>query len=153
MVFVNEAGVRLMLADSSDQLVDRPITDFLAEESIPAMQAGIAALREVGDCTAQYPAQMIRVDGSLLAVEVVIVMTVWGDEPALQVITRDVSARHATEATLRYQAALVNHVSDAIIGTTGSGVVTSWNPAAETIYGRSADDAIGRPSPIWSAPR
>ena len=58
---------------------------------------------------------------------------------------RDVSARHDTEATLRYQAALVNHVSDAIIGTTRSGVVTSWNPAAEAIYGRSADDAIGLP--------
>ncbi len=144
VVFVNDAGVRLMLADSSDQLVDRSIADFLAEESIPAMRAGIAELREVGDCTAQYPAQMTRVDGSLLAVEVVVVKTVWNDEPALQVITRDVSARHDSEAALRYQAALVNHVSDAIIGTTKTGVVNSWNPAAETIYGRSAAEAYGQ---------
>ena len=144
VVFVNDAGVRLMLADSSDQLVDRSIADFLAEESIPAMRAGIAELREVGDCTPQYPAQMTRVDGSLLAVEVVVVKTVWNDEPALQVITRDVSARHDSEAALRYQAALVNHVSDAIIGTTKTGVVNSWNPAAETIYGRSAAEAYGQ---------
>ncbi len=45
----------------------------------------------------------------------------------------------------RYQAGLVNHVSDAIIATTSAGVVTSWNPAAETIYGRSAAEAHGRP--------
>ena len=38
------------------------------------------------------------------------------------------SERHAKEAALRYQAALVNHVSDAIIGTTVTGAVTSWNP-------------------------
>jgi len=145
VAFVNDAGVRLMLADSSDQLVGRPITDFVVGESLPAMNSGVAALREVGDCTGQYPAQMIRADGTLLPVEVVVVLTVWNDEPAYQVITRDVSARHATDTVLRYQAGLVNHVSDAIIATTSTGTVTSWNPAAETIYGRSAAEAHGRP--------
>ena len=145
VLYVNDAGVRLMLADSSDELVGRPITDFVAPESIPPMQAGIAALQEVGDCTPHYPAQMIRVDGTLLPVEVVVVLTIWEDELAYQVITRDVSARHAADAALRYQAALVNHVSDAIIGTTATGVVTSWNPAAEAIYGRSADEALRQP--------
>lgn len=145
VVFVNDAGVRLMRADSSDQLVGRAIDEFVMGESLPAMYAGITELREVGDCTGQYPAQMIRMDGSLLAVEVVVAMTVWRDEPALQIITRDVSARHATEAVLRYQAGLVNHVSDAIVGTTAAGVVSSWNPAAETIYGRSAAEAYGHP--------
>jgi diguanylate cyclase (GGDEF)-like protein/PAS domain S-box-containing protein len=144
VVFANDAGVRLMLADSSEQLVDRPISDFVDTESISAMRSGVADLREVGDCTAQYSAQMIRMDGSLLAIEVVVVLTVWDDEPALQVITRDVSTRQASEAALRYQAALVNHVSDAIIGTSKTGLVNSWNPAAETIYGHSAAEAYGQ---------
>jgi diguanylate cyclase (GGDEF)-like protein/PAS domain S-box-containing protein len=56
-----------------------------------------------------------------------------------------VSERHVAESALRYQAALVNHVSDAIIGTTAHAKVTSWNPAAEVIYGRSAADAVGQP--------
>ena len=51
VLYVNNAGVRLMLADSSDQIVGRPITDFVAPESIPAMVSGLAGLREVGDCT------------------------------------------------------------------------------------------------------
>lgn len=144
VAFVNDAGVRLMLAESGDQLVGRPVTDFVVAESLPAMYDGLAALRELGDCTGQFPAQMIRADGSLLAVEVVVVLTAWEGKRAYQVITRDVSARQESENALRYQAALVNHVSDAIIGTTKSGVVTSWNPAAETIYGRSAAEAHGR---------
>ena len=134
-----------MLARSSDEIVGRPITEFVASESIPPMLAGLAELREVGDCTPIYPAQMIRIDGSLLAVEVVSVKTEWEDEVAYQVITRDVSARHAADAALRYEAALVNHVSDAIIATTETGLVTSWNPAAEAIYGRSVDEALGLP--------
>jgi PAS domain S-box-containing protein len=145
VVFVNDTGVRLMLADSRDQLIGRPLADFVAGESLRALSSGIAGLRETGDCTDHRSAQMIRMDGSLLAVDVVIVKTVWNDEPAYQVITRDVGARHDAEAGLRRQAALVNHVSDAIIGTTAAGVVTSWNPAAESIYGRSAIEACGRP--------
>ena len=145
VLYVNDAGVRLMLARSSDQIVGRPIAEFVASESIPPMLAGLAELREVGDCTPVYPAQMIRIDGSLLAVEVVSVKTMWEDEVAYQVITRDVSARHSAETAMRYQAALVNHVSDAIIATTESGLVTSWNPAAQAIYGRSVDEAIGLP--------
>jgi diguanylate cyclase (GGDEF)-like protein/PAS domain S-box-containing protein len=144
VLFVNNAGVRLMLADSSDELVGRPIADFVAPESIPPMVSGLSSLKEVGDCTVAYPAEMIRIDGSRLAVEVVVVYTIWDDEPAYQVVTRDVATRHAAEASLRYQAALVNHVSDAIIGTTASGIVSSWNPAAEAIYGRSAADAHGK---------
>ena len=46
---------------------------------------------------------------------------------------------------LRYQAALATHVSDALVATTTEGVVTSWNPSAETVYGHYAADAIGRP--------
>ncbi len=145
VLYVNDAGVRLMLARSSDEIVGRPIAEFVASESIPPMLTGLAELREVGDCTPAYPAQMIRIDGSLLAVEVVSVMTVWEDEVAYQVVTRDVTARHSAHAAMRYQAALVNHVSDAIIATTETGLVTSWNPAAETIYGRSVDEALGFP--------
>jgi diguanylate cyclase (GGDEF)-like protein/PAS domain S-box-containing protein len=144
VLYVNDAGVRLMRADSPDQIIGHPITDFVAAESLPPMLAGHAALREVGDCSPHYPAQMIRADGTLLPVEVVVVLTIWEDELAHQVITRDVSARHAADVALRYQAALVTHVSDAIIGTTPTGVVTSWNPAAEAIYGRSADQARGK---------
>ena len=145
ILYVNDAGVRLMLAGSREEFIDRHITDFVAAESIPPMLADIAELREPGDCSRHFSAQMIRCDGSRLAVEVVAVLTIWEGDVALQVITRDVSERHTKDAALRYQAALVNHVSDAIIATTGAGVVASWNPAAEAIYGRSAAEALGQP--------
>ena len=145
VVFVNAAGVRMMKANSREELLGRLISEFVTAESIPPMLADLAKLRNSGDSTPLLPAEMICADGSTIAVEVVAVKLSWEGASALQVVTRDVTARRAAEATLRYQAALVSHVSDAIIGITADGLVTSWNPAAEKIYGRSAAEAIGRP--------
>jgi diguanylate cyclase (GGDEF)-like protein/PAS domain S-box-containing protein len=145
IVYVNPAGVRWMAAESAAQLVGHRITDFVHADSIPAMLARIALLREEGDTSEPSETRLLRFDGTMLEVEAVSVLTAWDGRPAYQVVFRDLSAQKAAEATLRYQAALVNHVSDAIIATTPTGMVTSWNPAAEAIYRRPATQALATP--------
>lgn len=145
VVYVNPAGARGFGADSAEQLVGRPITDFVQPDSIGPMLTRILALSEEGDSSPASEAVLRRLDGSPLEVEAVSVLTSWDGEPAYQVIFRDLTAQKAAEATLRYQAALVNHVSDAIIATTADGVVASWNAAAAAIYRRPVERALGLP--------
>jgi PAS domain S-box-containing protein len=52
----------------------------------------------------------------------------------------------ASRAELRQLAALVAGSDDAIVGVDRAGVVTSWNPAAATLFGEAADAIIGRPA-------
>src|SRR5712691_4814445 len=41
------------------------------------------------------------------------------------------------------QGAVVNSAEDAVITTTLDGVITSWNPAAERLFGYTAAEAMG----------
>lgn len=54
---------------------------------------------------------------------------------------------HARQTLLLHAsqlAAIVEGSSDAIYGVTMGGIVTSWNPGAEKLFGYSADEAIGQ---------
>jgi diguanylate cyclase (GGDEF)-like protein/PAS domain S-box-containing protein len=145
LVYANPAAVRFVRAGSTADLLGRPIIDFVTAASTPAMLQRIADLTEPGMATGIADVTLQRLDGGTIEVESVSVRTTWEGRQAYQVIMRDVSAQKAAAAALHFQAALVKHVSDALVATTATGVVTSWNPAAETIYGHYAVDAIGRP--------
>jgi PAS domain S-box-containing protein len=49
-------------------------------------------------------------------------------------------------------AAIVEGSDDAIIGKTVDGIVVSWNPGAEKVYGYSAEEMIGRPFSLLVPP-
>jgi PAS domain S-box-containing protein len=53
--------------------------------------------------------------------------------------------RKRVEEQLRYQADLVENVSDAVISTDLDFNIKSWNKAAENIYGWQTDEVIGKP--------
>jgi PAS domain S-box-containing protein len=62
----------------------------------------------------------------------------------IQSIVRDITERRQNEQRLSYQVMLLENVSDAIISTSMSNVIQSWNRAAETVYGWKAEEVIGK---------
>src|SRR5580765_3569412 len=56
----------------------------------------------------------------------------------------DLNGRELAEQAQAYLAAIVDSSDDAIVSKTLAGVITSWNAAAERMFGWSAEEAVGQ---------
>ena len=70
----------------------------------------------------------------------------------IQCSLRDIIERRHAEEALLHLAAIVESSDDAIIGKDLEGIITSWNAAAERMYGYSAQEIVGQPVTVLFAP-
>jgi PAS domain S-box-containing protein len=84
-----------------------------------------------------------RRDGSKFRAELTIIRAP-GDGRGPTVIARDVSHRLELDRTRAHMDQVVAGSRDALFSKDLQGVVTTWNPAAQRLYGYTAEEAIGR---------
>ena len=62
----------------------------------------------------------------------------------IQCNIRDITAHHEADLVLREYKAIVDASEDAIISKSLAGVIKSWNPGAEKLFGYTSAEAIGK---------
>jgi diguanylate cyclase (GGDEF)-like protein/PAS domain S-box-containing protein len=142
--WANQAAADFVGVPDLNEYLGESLARFVHPDSLLETLERIASLKEDEAATTPAEATLLRLDGSTIVVESLSVRTKWDGRPAYQVILRDLTMRKQAEASMRYQAKLMEHVSDAIIGLDADGRIDSWNPAAEEMYGWTRDAVIGR---------
>jgi PAS domain S-box-containing protein len=98
--FINSTGAKLLGADNPEQLIGKPIMDFVHpdyRETVQRRQMRIKEMRAVPLIEELF----IRLDGSHLNVEVTAIAADYQGKPATQVVFRDISERKRSERALR----------------------------------------------------
>ena len=146
--FVNHQ-TELLFGYNRDDLVGGPL-ELLVPESVRSVhkahwEAYLAApfTRTMGQGLELYGR---RRDGTQFPVDIALSHTDIDDGPLVIAAVRDMTDRKKAEEGRRHSdrlAAIVENSNDAIIGETLDGVITSWNLAAERMYGYSAAEVTG----------
>jgi diguanylate cyclase (GGDEF)-like protein/PAS domain S-box-containing protein len=83
-------------------------------------------------------------DGAVVPVELVVSAMPWDGGWRLHAFLRDMTPRRAAERELRTLAGIVAATGDAVLSQQLDGTVMTWNPAAERLYGYTAEEMVGR---------
>ncbi len=142
--WANQAAADFVGVDNLNDRLGESLTQFIHPDSLLETLERIASLKQDEAATKPAEATLVREDGTNIVIESLSVRTKWDGRPAYQVIMRDLSLRKKAEEAMRYQAKLVEHVSDAIIGLDADGRIDSWNPAAEEMYGWTNEAVVGQ---------
>lgn len=151
-VFMNASGARILGADLPEQVIGKPIWDFVHPEYREIVRERIRTEMETGMAVPLREMKMLRLDGAEVSVETTAVPFTYGGKPATQVWIRDVTRRKAIEDKLtssesRYRQ-LVELSPDAIVVHSGGKIIFLNPTAAKMVGAGSPEEMLGKP--IWN---
>jgi diguanylate cyclase (GGDEF)-like protein/PAS domain S-box-containing protein len=104
ILWVNQAAVRLVGADSPDQLIGRQALEFVAPEQRAEASQRIAALHGQQDLADGAAFTITRLDGQRVEVETSAAAMDWAGRPAACMVLWDVTERRRSVRQLRWEA-------------------------------------------------
>jgi PAS domain S-box-containing protein len=109
-------------------------------------EAALLQRIRLGETVDHYETVRVRKDGRRITVSVTVspIHTPDGAVIGASRITRDITEAKRFERDARHFAAIVDSSDDAIISKDLNGTIITWNPAATSLFGYTADEIVGR---------
>lgn len=143
IIFLNNAGVRMLGLASAADAVGTRFEDFVVEDYRFLMEAGWDLLAE----EEFLPLKLSRLDGTVFEAEMR-VRRVPSPEDTFLIETRDISKYVKSAEALREREerlqGVLSSVAEGIITINDNGRIESANPAAERMFGFKAGQLVGR---------
>ena len=99
--FANPAALELLGARSSSEVLGRPAMDFVHPDFHEVAAERMRKMEETGESVYLLEEKLLRLDGSVIDVEIAGTAIVYDGEPAIQLVGRDVTQRNRSEEERR----------------------------------------------------
>ncbi len=138
-LYINQAGVKLLGASSPDQIVGKPVDEFIKATRRNTSHKRIARLLEKKQRSPVYEQSIVRPDGTERQVEVVGIPFPHQDGMAVQIIARDITEQKQAQAALqdahKQLTATLNALPDVLFEIDHQGRIHDFRaPAPEALY-------------------
>jgi len=147
IVFINVAGSRLLGAVNSEQLIGKPVIDFIHPEYRELAKERIRLLGEEGKNISPIEEKFIKLDGSVIDVEVIAMPFTYQGKPGIQVIIRDTTDRKRAEEALKQSEekyrSLIDNIQDGVF-IIQDGKMQFANEAFARMGGYTVEEIIGK---------
>ncbi len=117
LVYVNTACVKMLGAQTADELLGRDVMGFVHPDYREIVTQRIRQVQQSGQDAPLIQEKFIRLDGSIIDVEVVSIPTVYHGRIGSQVIMRDITDRVRAEASERALTEALRETSAALNST------------------------------------
>ncbi len=149
-VFVNQSLARMFGVSGPDELIGRPIMDYIHPDYRKIVKERLDKQTKRGEVAPLIEEKMLRADGTVIDTEVAAAPLEYQGEHAVLAVIRDITDRKRIEEALRESEeryhSLFENSQDAILLTAPDGSIFDVNPAACQMFGRTAEEIkqIGR---------
>lgn len=135
-----------MFGYAAQEMIGQPITAIFPPDRLAEEQAILSRIRE-GERVEHYETVRLHKDGRKIDVSITVspIHDEHGRIVGASKIARDISERIRVHQRDFLLSAIVSSSDDAIVSKNLEGTITSWNAAAERIFGYTANEMIGQP--------
>lgn len=144
IVFTNDEGIRMVGGKSKDDIIGKPVLDFIHPDSIDSVLQRMEEVTRDEKASKIIEEKFIDLNGKPIFVEIKAIPTVFEKKPAVQVIIHDITQTKQNQEKIKQLSQAVEQSPVTIIITNTYGEIEYVNPKFTATTGYSFEEIIGK---------